>query len=292
MQFDRMAQAVVAGYTGRDGAFATRVRFWVNQLAQRDITTLTTDDIEDCIDMLARKKRVHVHLTAQGVVRCEGDRVITASTVNRYVAALGTVFRELRRMRKLPRGFVNPMRGVSRLSEGPGRTVSVTVEDVHRLLAACRVSKNPKLAALVAMAATTGWRMGTLQALRWAQIDLKAGHADTQRTKNGTPHRTPLLPWVVDELRLIRPQQVDGAMLVFGPGNRRKAFRNALKWADLPQDWTLHHLRHVAASILAQSGASVVTIMQALNHKTPLMAMRYSHLNVDAVRESMGRAWG
>jgi integrase len=62
--------------------------------------------------------------------------------------------------------------------------------------------------------------------------------------------------------------------------------------ADLPEDWTFHHCRHIAASILAQSGASVVTIMQALNHKTPLMAMRYSHLNVDSLRESIGRAWG
>ena len=67
---------------------------------------------------------------------------------------------------------------------------------------------------------------------------------------------------------------------------------NAVKLADLPADWTFHHSRHIAASILAQSGASTVTIMQALNHKTPLMAMRYSHLNTDSLRDSLGRAWG
>lgn len=69
-----------------------------------------------------------------------------------------------------------------------------------------------------------------------------------------------------------------------------KAWETASRCADLPA-YTFHHCRHIAASILAQSGASVVTIMQALNHKTPIVAMRCSHLNTDVLRESLGRAW-
>jgi len=95
----------------------------------------------------------------------------------------------------------------------------------------------------------------------------------------------------VDELKRMKPGQAQPGDPVFGVRNFKKAWVSALKLADLPQDWTFHHCRHIAASILAQSGASVVTIMQALNHKTPMMAMRYSHLNTDALRESLGRAW-
>lgn len=183
------------------------------------------------------------------------------------------------------------MRGVTRMEEGPSRTLSVTIEDVKRLVAACRISRNRKLAALVSMACTTGWRKGTLQGLTWGELNLRDGYADTPRTKNGTPHRTPLLPWVVEELSRIKPDLATPKDKLFGDRNFDRAWHNAIKLADLPADWTFHHSRHIAASILAQSGASTVTIMQAMNQKTPLMAMRYAHLNTDSLRDSLGRAW-
>jgi integrase len=292
LSFAIMAEAAIAAYTGRDPTFASRVRFWITQFGNKDITTLTTDDVEDGIDVLANRPKTKIHRRKDGAIeRIPTDQKLAPASVNRHVAALGTVFRDLRRMRLLPRGFASPMRGVTRLEEGPGRTLTVTVDDVKRLVAAARVSRNTKLAALIAMACTTGWRKGTLQDLRWGAVDLKAGIADTVRTKNGTPHRTPLLPWVVDELRRIKPGLAADNDLVFGRKNFEKSWETALMRADLPADWTFHHCRHIAASILAQSGASTVTIMQALNHKTPLMAMRYSHLNVDSLRESVGRAW-
>ena len=158
-------------------------------------------------------------------------------------------------------------------------------------MAACRLSRNRKLAAIVAMACTTGWRLGSLQALRWADIDLTAGFADTQRTKNGTPHRAVLLPWVLDELKRIVPAPTQSDELVFGKKDFRKTWQTALAPANLPNDWTFHHCRHIAASVLAQSGASVPAIMGLLNHKSPSMALRYSHLNTQSLRDGLMRAW-
>lgn len=166
------------------------------------------------------------------------------------------------------------MRDVRRQQEAQGRTLTVTLDDVRRLVAACRVSRNRKLAALVAMACTTGWRLGSLQGLTWGALNLKEGHADTKRTKNG--YAAPdALAAMGRELRRIKPELAQPGDVVFGTANFDKAWENAIRRADLPLDWTFHHCRHIAASILAQSGASVVTIMQALNHKTPMMAMRY-----------------
>lgn len=292
--FSTLAEAVVAGYTGRDPSFRARMGFWISIFGDRPVTALTTDDVEDGIDALVKrgKHKVTSWGTGKPAIITPTGKPLAPSSVNRYVSTLGSAFKEMKRLRLLPRGFVNPMRGVGRQGEGEGRTVTVTVEDVKRLVAACRVSRNRKLAALVAMACTTGWRLGSLQALKWQDVDLRAGTADTLRTKNGSPHRAPLLPWVVDELKRMKPGQAQPGDLVFGARNFKRSWVTALKLADLPQDWTFHHCRHIAASILAQSGASVVTIMQALNHKTPLMAMRYSHLNTDALRESLGRAWG
>lgn len=296
--FQDLAEVVIAAYSGRDISFPNRLQFRIDQFGGRDISELATDDIEDAIDALAARGKLRSRTTRAkenpkktiSMVESTGQP-LAPSTINRHVACLGTMFRELRRMRLLPRGFVNPMRGIQRQTEGPGRTLSVSLNDVNRLLAACRVSRNRKLAAIVAFACTTGWRVGTIRSLRWADVDLEECFADTPRTKNGRPHRTILLPWVANELRRIRPSLAQPGDLVFGKGEFRKAWINAITRADLPRSWTFHHCRHIAASMLAQSGASVVTIMQCLNHKTPLMAMRYSHLNVDSLRSSIDKAW-
>ena len=292
LTFCDLANAVVAAYTGHDKSFASRVQFWVDHFGARDITTIKNDDIEDGIDALIKRGKFKVMPSRTGTHAIPSGKPLAPGSVNRYVGTLGTVFKRLRALRLLPRGFVTPMRGVGRLAEGEGRTLTVTTQDVMRLVAACRVSRNRYLAGLVAMATTTGWRLGSLQKLRWRDLDLKAGIADTLRTKNGTPHRTPLLPWVVEELKRLKPSLAQPDDPVFKCGNFTKSWQSALKLADLPTEWTFHHCRHIAASILAQSGASVVVIMQALNHKTPMMAMRYSHLNVSSLRESIGKAWG
>lgn len=293
LAFNDLARAAIAAYKGRDASFAVRLQFWIDLFGDKPVTGILTDDVDDGIGLLVQKRRVLVQTRASGVVRIESDKPISGSTVNRYVASLGTCFKLLRRMRLLPRGFVSPMRGAERQAEGESRDIgNVTNGDIKRLIACCRVSRNRKLAALIAFSATTGWRQGSVQSLTWGDVDLKQGFADTGRTKNGTPHRCVLQPFVVEELRRIRPERADDADKVFGNHSVEKAWQTALQRAGLPENWTLHHLRHVAASILAQSGASVPTIMQALNHKTPAMALRYSHLDVVTLRQATASAWG
>lgn len=295
LKFDVLCEGVIASHSGRDPSFATRARYWVDYFGTRDITSMVTDDIEDGITELMRRGKLKpetAKINGEQVTRViHTGQPLSPSTVNRYVSVLGTVFKDLKRMRLLPRGFINPMRGVGRQGEGEGRTVNVTVDDVKRLVACCRLSRNHRLAALVAMGCTTGWRLGNLQRLCWGDLDLANQVADTSRTKNGTPHRAVLLDWVVKELKAIMPEKVDPNETVFDKRNFRRAWEMALKRADLPTDWTFHHTRHIAASILAQSGASVPVIMSCLNHKTPAMALRYSHLNTTTIRENMGRAW-
>jgi len=295
LNFDVLCQGVIASHHGRDPSFATRAKFWMDYFGDRDITTMVTDDIEDGITELMRRGKLKpetrkIDGKVTGTIIATG-KPLSPSTVNRYVSVLGTVFKDLKKMRLLPRGYINPMRGVGRQGEGQGRTLSVTVEDVKRLVACCRLSRNHKLAALVALGCTTGWRLGNLQSLCWGDLDLVNKTADTSRTKNGTPHRAVLLDWVVKEIKAIMPEKADPNEPVFDKRDFKRAWKMAVKRADLPLDWTFHHTRHIAASILAQSGASVPVIMSCLNHKTPAMALRYSHLNVNTIRENMGRAW-
>jgi len=289
--FQDAMQIAIANYQGADPCYASRLAFFRDHFSGRDITNVKPEDIEDALDALAARGKLKVKTNRDGIQMVPANKPLSPATINRHLAALGTMYRDLRRLRITPRGFVSPTRGVERQQGDVPRTVQVTVKDVQNLVAACRLSRNRKLSAITAMACTTGWRLGNLQSLRWRDIDLVAGHADAQFTKNGTPHRAVLLPWVIDEIKRIEPKDKQPHHLVFGTSGFRKTWKAALAMADLPTDWTFHHCRHIAASILAQSGASVPAIMGLLNQKSPSMALRYSHLNTDSLRESLGRAW-
>lgn len=289
--FDAAAEVAIANYQGSDPGYARKIGFFVEQFASRDVTDIKPEDVENALDELSRRGRINVRTTRDGVVYIQTGKPLAPATRNRYLSSLGTMYRDLRRLRVTPRGFVSPTKGVERESADNARTLSVTVQDVRRLVAACRLSRNRQLAAITAMAATTGWRLGSLQALRWRDLDLKNGTADIARTKNGTPHRAVLLDWVIEEIQRMQPDHPQPHELVFGKKSFLKSWRKALELADLPTEWTFHHCRHMAASVLAQSGASVPQIMSLLNHKSPAMALRYSHLNTLSLREGMSRAW-
>lgn len=55
--------AVVASDTGRDRSFAARVDYWLSFFHHKDLTTITTDDVEDGIDAFIRRGKIKV-LTA------------------------------------------------------------------------------------------------------------------------------------------------------------------------------------------------------------------------------------
>jgi|GEM_PF-799302 len=292
--FKDAADFVSAVRLANDPAARGRLQFWVDFFGpQKTLISITAEDVEDGLAALRQRGKHKVIPSRDGGAPravLSGEPLSNAS-LNRYLSSLGGVFRCLKDHGKLRRSFKSPMQGFGRLPENNGRTVSISADGVHRLIDAARLSRNPKLAAWVATAATTGWRSGNLATLAWGDVDLERGLIDTSRTKNGKPHRAVLLPWVVSELRRIMPEGPHPTDPVFGPGNKTKALQTALRLAGLPDDWTPHHMRHIAASVLAQSGASVPLIMSALNHKSPSMALRYSHLNTQATQAAMQSAW-
>jgi hypothetical protein len=138
LSFAALADGVIAAYTGRDPSFEWRLSFWIAHFGDRPITSITTDDIEDGIDALVKRGKMRAVwiMDADGQrqsVYIRTGRELSGSTVNRHVAALGSMFRILKEKRRLPRGFVNPTKGASRMPDGESRTLSVTVEDVRRL---------------------------------------------------------------------------------------------------------------------------------------------------------------
>jgi integrase len=292
MTIETLADAIGATralYRGRSNYLFTALDWWCDELGpSTPILAITTDAIDEGIRTLMESPALQFK-RGQGVVA--GKKLRSSATVNRYVGALATMYKLLRLHRQLPRSFVSPIVRGLKLPEAPGRTLQVTLDDVRKLVAAARLSNNRKLPALIAVACTTGLRKGSIQDLVWGAVDLRIRTLDVPSTKNGTPTRSVLPQWVAAELARIRPVNPDRDMPVFGKADFKRAFKGAVERAELP-DWTFHHCRHIAASILAQSGASLIEVMQVLNHKSPSMALRYSHLNTRSIDAAVSRAWG
>lgn len=280
-------------YRGRDPSTPIKWQWWARQLGpDKPLADVTPDDLDAGIKALLQEPRLGFRKGA-GVVP-QGNKRKAPGTINKYVNALGSLYKLLRTHRHLPRSFVAPSFKDLRLPEDNTRTVQVTISDVHRLIDAARLSRNHRLPALIAVGATTGLRKGSLQGLLWRDVDLKKRVIDVARTKNGLPVRSVMPQWAAVELARIRPLYCEPGEPVFGTKAFKRAWSATIERAGIPGSagWTFHHLRHVAASILAQSGASLPTIMQALNQKTPSMAMRYTHLNTSALDQAMTKAWG
>ena len=136
---------------------------------------------------------------------------------------------------------------------------------------------------LVVLSLSTGCRRGELARLTWNTVDLAKGTLTFLDTKNDTNRTVPVTGLALELLRG-KPQK-PGKLFV---RNWRKAFETAVKRAGLI-DLHWHDLRHSAASYLAMSGASMLTIATVLGHKSLSMVQRYSHLDNQHLTTALGR---
>jgi integrase len=138
----------------------------------------------------------------------------------------------------------------------------------------------------------TGLRWGELVALRWSDVDLKAGRIVVRqsawRGHVGTPkgHKAreiPLNEVVLAELKAWRHLRGEwvfcterGARL--GEQAETSRLEAACKLAGL-RNVTWHVMRHSFASHLVMRGVPLKTVQELLGHKDIATTMRYAHLS-------------
>jgi integrase len=121
--------------------------------------------------------------------------------------------------------------------------------------------------------------------MRYQDVD-EDGRTKVGRTKNGTPFVAVMTRELSAEFKRFA-ESADPEHLIFSGPNFTdrpfcldKKFKETVECAGLPRSINIHTLRHTCASILASKGASTIEILEFLNHRTPSMAARYTHLNV------------
>jgi type 1 fimbriae regulatory protein FimB/type 1 fimbriae regulatory protein FimE len=170
----------------------------------------------------------------------------------------------------------------------------LTPDEVERLIDAARgIGRHGNRdGTLILIAYRHGLRVSELVALRWDQLDLKAGMLHVARLKNGSPSVHPIRG---PELRALRRLQRNypASPYVFvtergGPmtdSNVRKMIARAGELARMPFPVHPHMLRHACGYKLANDGHDTRAIQHYLGHRNITHTTRYTELASDRFKE-------
>ena len=275
--------------------------WWRARLGHLKMADITPVAIVDARSQLAREPYTRARQGAKRTLLKPGEKPAeykrSNSTVNRYLEVLSHVFTIARREWHWISS--NPMEGVSKLHEGPGRVRYLSEEERAALLR--ETAKDPQLHCMVMLALSTASRAGELLNLQWRDVDLKEGRMllgrkPGQQSKLETKNGQARAVWAQGEaLRLLQeraqtPHRDDGC--VFSSPSRRGGqsrynyhdpFVAAVKAAGI-EDFTFHGLRHSAATYLAQDGATFPQLKAAGGWKSNV-ALRYVHLAANDMKD-------
>ncbi|MFM2667152.1 site-specific integrase [Vibrio mediterranei] len=261
-------------HSGKDTSISQRLRWWCSLLGTKKTGQITKKNVREALRQLK----------ANGLAN---------STLNRYKAALSAVYSYLSNEYDIKH---NPAREVKQFKEDNKRTRFLSNNEKTRLLFAAKESNWNRLYLLVLMAITTGARRTELLKLRWSDINFQDRRALVEQSKNGDPRVLPLIDEVIEELQKYREV---GHGFIFPHSSHQhhyfqhfdKYWQTALQKAGV-REFRFHDLRHTAASILANSGVSLLEIGEVLGHKSIQMTQRYAHLCVENKQATIDRVMG
>ncbi|HEV3116464.1 MAG TPA: tyrosine-type recombinase/integrase [Gemmataceae bacterium] len=172
----------------------------------------------------------------------------------------------------------------------------LTPDEVERIVLAAR-SAGGRLAERDALLIMTAYRHGLraseLIALRWEQIDLKAGVLHVARLKHGSPSTHPLRGPELRALRAWKREQGDSTTYVFtslrgGPMAHRAVHyvvAEAANAAGIEFPVHPHTLRHATGFYLANAGQDTRAIQLYLGHKNIQHTVPSTELAADRFKD-------
>ena len=165
----------------------------------------------------------------------------------------------------------------------------LTPSEVAKLMkvAAKRSRYGQRDACLILLAFRHGLRVSELVALKWDQVDLKAGHLHVCRAKNGVRSTHPMQGDELRALRQLAREWPEHGGFVFisergGPMSTdgvRKMITRTGKEAGLSLRVHPHMLRHACGFKLANDGHDTRALQLWLGHRNIQHTVRYTELS-------------
>ncbi|MCI5151298.1 MAG: site-specific integrase, partial [Candidatus Electrothrix sp. MAN1_4] len=143
----------------------------------------------------------------------------------------------------------------------------------------------------------TGLRRGEMFKLQWDDIDFERRFIHIREPKGGKSQKIPLNSSARELLQSVPRQDSEYIFPARGGGPRKdisKDVRAIKEAAGLPADFRpLHGLRHVYATMLANSGkVDMFTLQKLMTHKSPQMTQRYAHFRDEAMQRASNEVGG
>lgn len=295
---DEVTAAVVTGQYADPRAGKVTWRAWVEAWMSRQVWADGTHEAARTSVMsvpwldsaIGTVRPSHVQAWISG----ESKRGLAASTIRTRVNYVQMAFRAATLDRVIP---TNPAEGAKspRTRRSEAAMKLLTVDQVAAALDAAGDFRP-----FVALCAFAGLRLGEAAGLRVKDVNFLRRTIGVRQQVQGSTHKTAKIvaPKAGSERDVFAP---DGLMSALSSVNRSSSpdallFRTPLgqmwhrnnageewrrirKAAGLPEDVTLHALRHTYASSLIAAGCDVVTVQRALGHSQPSITLNvYSHL--------------
>lgn len=183
-----------------------------------------------------------------------------------------------------------------RLFHEEKRTRFIQPDEMPRLFAALKASRNDALRDFVNLSLWTGARKSDVMAMRWENVSLDDNRWQIPEPKNRRPYVVPLTPEATKILKdRWRARKSDNPWVFPSHGQTGHVVDFKGAWKNLLTAATItgvrqHDLRRTQGSWQAAHGASLQIIGKALGHQSNAATQIYSQLQLDPVRESMTTA--
>ena len=217
----------------------------------------------------------------------------TFSTVNRYIAAIRQVLTAC-----VDEWFLlenNPAFKIKNLPEPEARTRNLSLDELERLLEACK--PRPDLHLAVMLALTTGARRMEIWGLERHQIDFHEARLifPAPKTKNGKERIVPIGK-TSKTFKMLQnyPTQLKTKLVFPSKINTNKPFDFKLPFSKALEDagiekFTWHCLRHTFATYAGMSGNELQQVSKLLGHSGFDVTRKYMHLWTNNLEEAVDR---
>ncbi|XVN44312.1 MAG: tyrosine-type recombinase/integrase [Rickettsia hoogstraalii] len=250
--------------------YAASVDRYAKHLYPRKISTIQKTDIQELFNNLTKTGKYGA---------------------NRFLEVLSPVFSKAIELELLT---INPVIGIKKHQE-QSRDRYLTREEIPRFFTAIADEKNQVMKDFFLIALYTSVRKDNLLTMKWEQVSFADKQLYLPETKNGDPHRLPLLDQAIEILKARKAQS--NSIWIFPSESSssghlqepKKAWNRICKKAGIA-NLRIHDLRRTIPSWMAMTGANQYVIGQLLNHRDPRSTAVYARLANDTAREYMQRA--
>ncbi|MCL8384179.1 MULTISPECIES: site-specific integrase [unclassified Xanthobacter] len=198
-------------------------------------------------------------------------------TVNRYlsnVSKMASVALKADRITKMPE--------IPWQKEGPGRTIAFTRDEVEAIIKLATRWGYQREADMFQFLIDTGCRLGELTKVRWGDFnaDLTAVTFARDITKTSHDRTIPLFPTTTEVMKRCRlvTGDLERPFQDTSPARLRKVWYRIKEKLKLPDETTIHTLRHTRCTWFALEGWDFWRIQKWMGHSSLATTRRYTNL--------------